>query len=72
LIEGKPLEPEKTYIVAMTTELWEHGLRKGFFKERDLHDDTGIRVRDAVANHFREVRLVDAGITIVLKPPKPW
>jgi 2',3'-cyclic-nucleotide 2'-phosphodiesterase (5'-nucleotidase family) len=72
LIDGRPLEMEKTYIVAMTTDLWEHGLRKGFFKERDLLDDTGMRVRDAVANHFREVRHVDVGITIVLKPPKPW
>jgi 2',3'-cyclic-nucleotide 2'-phosphodiesterase (5'-nucleotidase family) len=72
LIDGRPLEMEQTYIVAMSTDQWEHGLRAGRIKKEDLLNDTGVRVRDAVANYFREVRPVNRGITVVEEPPKPW
>lgn len=72
LIDGQPLEVRKTYTVAMSTNMWESGLRKGLFKEKNLVEDTGILVRDAVANHFRKVRTVDRGITKIKELPEPW
>ena len=72
LIDGEPIEAKKTYTVAMSTNMWQSGLRKGLFKEKNLVEDTGILVRDAVANHFRKVRKVDIGITKIEELPKPW
>ncbi|MBT9161065.1 MAG: Mannosylglucosyl-3-phosphoglycerate phosphatase [Dehalococcoidia bacterium] len=72
LINGKPVEMDKIYTVAIGTYMWEAGLRKGLFQQEDLIKDTGILVRDAVANHLREVRSVDLGVTEIEVLPKPW
>lgn len=56
-ISGKPLKESQSYYVATSDYLADGGDSMDFFKEPEARIKTGIKIRDAIMDHFRIVGL---------------
>ncbi|MCF8460393.1 MAG: 5'-nucleotidase C-terminal domain-containing protein [Flavobacteriales bacterium] len=62
-INGEPLDENRTYYIVTSDYLADGGDKMYFFKEPLTRIKTGIKLRDAIINHFRIVGLAGKPLT---------
>jgi 2',3'-cyclic-nucleotide 2'-phosphodiesterase (5'-nucleotidase family) len=62
LVEGKPLEPSRTYHVATSDYLLEGGDRMDFLSRHEAVFSTGYTLRNAMVDYFREADTLRATV----------
>ncbi|HAP70160.1 MAG TPA: hypothetical protein DCR04_10630 [Flavobacteriales bacterium] len=61
-INGKPLDENRTYYIVTSDYLADGGDKMYFFKEPLSRIQTGIKIRDAILDHFRIVGLANKSL----------
>lgn len=62
-IDGEPLDPTRSYYVVTSDYLADGGDKMYFFQEPEARFKTGIKIRDAIMDHFRVIGLSGKPLT---------
>jgi len=65
-INGEPLDENRTYYIVTSDYLADGGDKMNFFKKPLSRIQTGIKIRDAILDHFRIVGLADKPLSSVI------
>ncbi|TNF30165.1 MAG: hypothetical protein EP314_01845 [Bacteroidetes bacterium] len=62
-INGEPLDPTRSYYIATSDYLADGGDKMYFFQDPEARIKTGVKIRDAIMDHFRIIGLSGKTLT---------